>query len=122
MRKNMDESTVQLQAAKVQSMLATLQGWDFSPCHILAEKLGTDRSLLAEFARDPVGVAKREVGYTPPDGFHMHFMDERLVLIPPEGDADAQLIANSTTEAWSRIEIRSGHKLMCLFNCGTCNS
>lgn len=117
----MSTETIKSQVVSIKAVIASLQAHDLSPCYDLASRLKNDPELLAAFAKDPLKVAKEEVGYEPPTGLHMHFIDERLTLIPPEGSETAQILSKSPGETWSRIEVRSGIGPMCVILCGECN-
>ncbi|HDT6088485.1 hypothetical protein RZO85_02595 [Raoultella ornithinolytica] len=72
----MSTEVIKSQVVGINAVIASLQTHDLSPCYDLAGHLKNDTELLAAFAKDPLKVAKEEVGYEPPTGRHMHFIDE----------------------------------------------
>jgi len=101
--------------------LQAIAGHDFSPCFELDARCKADKNLLAEFIKDPEGIAKREVGYTPPAGFHLHFVDKDNNYFPSEGDPIKQLTSGEHGKIWTRIEVRTAAGPGCLVNCGWCS-
>ncbi len=80
-------STELMEAAKsrsldAQALLHTLSTFDFTPAYEMDKRLKSNPALLAEFTKDPVGVAKREVGLVAPPGVHMHFVNEENEYFP----------------------------------------
>lgn len=105
---------------KVVSALQVLSNVDMSPCYELDRRLKADKNLLAEFIGDPLGVAKREVGFVPPPDTHLHFVNERNEYFPPEGDAISQLAAGVHGNTWSRVEVRAAVGPGCIAMCQVC--
>lgn len=87
----------------------------------LDEKLKADPTLLEEFKKDPIAVAKRE-GFTVPEGFHLHFINENNEYFPPEGDAISQLQRGKTHPVWGRVEVRWAVGAGCIAGCGACGA
>jgi hypothetical protein len=107
--------------AQTHASIDAIAKHDFAPCFELDAKCKADSNLLAEFIKDPAGVALREVGYTPPQGFHMHFVDKENNYFPQEGDAISQLASGEHGKIWTRIEIRTAAGPGCIINCGWCS-
>ena len=114
------KSAVHVQALAVRSALQILGNFDMSPCYELDRRLKADKNLLAEFTKNPEGVAKREVGLVPPPGTHMHFINEKNEYFPPEGDAISQLTAGQHGNPWSRVEVRAAVGPGCYALCIVC--
>ena len=76
-----------VQSFAVKGALQALAGFDFTPGYELDRRLKADPKLLAEFVNDPEGVAKREVNLVVPNGWHMHFINDKNEYMPAEGDA-----------------------------------
>jgi len=108
------------QNSAVKATMQTLQDFDFTLGYELDRRLKANPDLLAEFAKNPAEVAKREVGIEPPPGFHMHFITENNEYIPPEGDALSQLQLGKDGKVWSRVEIRTAVGPGCFAFCGIC--
>ena len=108
-------------SVKQKATLKMIAEHDFSPCYELDARCKANPELLKEFIADPAGVAKREVNYTAPEGFHMHFVDENNVYFPQEGDAISQLHKGQHGKVWQRIEVRTAAGPGCLINCGWCS-
>ena len=100
--------------------IKSLVDFDFSPAYELDEKLKANDKLLDEFIKDPSGIAMREVGWTIPDGYHLHFIDKDNNYYPPENNAISQLQKGENGKVWNRIEIRSAVGPGCIAFCGVC--
>ena len=100
--------------------LKVFAAFDFTPGYDLDKRLKADPKLLAEFIKDPAGVAKREVGLVAPPGAHMHFINEKNEYFPPEGDAISQLHKGHTGEPWGRVEVRTAIGPGCYALCIGC--
>jgi hypothetical protein len=103
----------------MQTKIAEFQKVNATPAFHLDEKLKSTPALLEEFKKDPIGVARRE-GFTVPDGFHLHFVNEKNEYFPPEGDAISQLQKGKTRPVWGRVEIRYAVGPGCVAACGVC--
>ena len=102
---------------------AFLKDTDFEKFFQLADHIGDDGDKLKSFIANPEAYAFSEVGFKVPDGFHMHFVNEKNEYFPPEGNAAEQIASYSDSEdRWSRIEIRAGKGPKCLVACGYCPS
>jgi hypothetical protein len=104
----------------IKTGLELLQDFDFTKGYELDRRLKADPNLLAEFVQNPPEVAKREVGLEPPQGFHMHFINENNEYLPAEGDAISQLELGRDGSLWSRVEIRMAAGPGCYALCFIC--
>jgi len=114
------EAATHVQALAVKGALMSVSDFDFTPGYELDRRLKADPKLLAEFVKDPAGVAEREVGLVLPKGWHLHFITDKNEYRPPEGSAEAQLMAGHSKRPWSRVEIRTAVGPGCIACCGIC--
>jgi hypothetical protein len=80
---------------------------DYDKMYEIAERASKDKSLFAEFDKDAAAAAKKTNGFTAPNGYHIHLVDEHNVYHPKEDDALTQ-ISKAKNNKWSRVEIRAG--------------
>lgn len=80
----------------------------------VAKAVYEDRSLLADFERDPEGTANRINGFVVPEGYHIHIADSENRLYPPE---EPGIFGAEERDAWDRIEFRVGYKTFSFVEC-----
>lgn len=90
-----------------------------SPSHMnqmreIAKAVYEDRSLLADFEKDPEGTAFKINGFVVPEGFHIHIADAENRLYPAE---EAGKFGSEAAGTWDRVEFRVGYKTFSFVEC-----